>query len=126
MSNKQVHLSVNPTRFVSSEADLEREHAARTLVLPAVTFQKALALAETRKGFCAPRHQFLPRQTSDFAVALEQALSAKVEVGGARPSSRFTPFNQLREFFEQPAQKRAMAKLRAFVGDGGTMDVRYE
>jgi hypothetical protein len=124
MSGKKVRLSLTSTRAVCSEADLDRPPQVRSLVLTAVTFLKAVALAETAKTrFRAPRHQFLPSQTLAFARALREAMAEPVAVGGRRTSSRFTPLGQLREFFEQPEQKRALSRLISFVEGGGTLDV---
>jgi hypothetical protein len=126
MRTPKVRLSITTTRFVSPTDDPDHEPEAHSVLISAVTFRKALGLAETRTWFKSPRQHFLAAQTTDFGRALKEALAEKVEPGGVRASSRFTTLGQLREFFEQPAQKRALARLMAFVEVGCNLDVSSE
>ncbi len=124
MQLKKVRLTLSTTRFVSSEADMDQEEPGKTLVLPAVTFRKAVALAETAAGFRAPRQSYMPAHTAEFARALKQALSRKADVAPRlRGSSGFSAESQLRDFFAQPAQARLLKRLLEFVVDGGSLDV---
>jgi hypothetical protein len=124
MRAHKTRLSVPPTRFVCSEDQLDAAaEPERVLVLPTMTFQKAVGLAQA-KGFRAPRLQFRPSEMQGFARALKDALAEDVEsLSRLRGSRRLTPLGQLREFFAQPAQARLLAKLLAFVEAGGTMNV---
>ncbi len=127
MHAKKVRLSVTTTRFVTPDDEPGLEPQTRSLLITAVTFRMAVGLAETRKWFKAPPKHFLPGQTAEFGRALREALAEEVEVAaGPRGSSRFGPTSHLREFFAQPAQRRALARLVAFVEAGGSMTVTNE
>ncbi|QDU20572.1 hypothetical protein [Urbifossiella limnaea] len=123
MQLKKVRLTLNTTRFVSSEAEFDEDKPGKMLVLPAVSFRKAVALAETT-GFRAPRGSFMPSHTVEFARALKEAMSRKAKiVAGPRGSSGISAEGQLRDFFAQPAQARLLKRLLEFVVDGGSLDV---
>jgi hypothetical protein len=118
-----VTLTVTKMLGVGSDADMDREPERQTLRVPAATWTKAVALAETQR-FRAPRKDFLPGQTAQFAQALRAAIDAP-PVHPRRPSHQ-TALDQLNEFFRAPAQKKALLAILKLASSGGTLDVTNE
>jgi hypothetical protein len=127
MQSKNIRLTITPIQFVGSESDIDRvPDQGRYLVLPGVTFQKMVALAES-KGLKAPRRQFLPSQTMQFALGLRQALAEPpVKTTSLRGSAKITTAGQLQAFFATPANRKALARVLGFLEGGGCLDVTDE
>jgi hypothetical protein len=124
MQPRKIRLTVRPTQFVSSDAEIAAPPPkGETVVVTAAAFLKAVALAEL-KGFRAPRCQFLPSQTARFAQAVRDALNTPVAPPGRRQT--FSSEVQLKEFFAQPQNARALARILALVEKGGVLDISDE
>ncbi|MFO0798311.1 MAG: hypothetical protein U0804_12610 [Gemmataceae bacterium] len=123
MQLKKVRLTLTTMRFVTTTDEFDEGAPGKTLLLPAVTFAKAVGLAETA-GFRPPRSSYLPAHTTAFARALTEAVSRKVDTTPRRrASSRFSAEGQLRDFFAAPAQAKHLMRLMRFLEGGGSLDV---
>ena len=125
--SKMVRLTARATLMVCSEEDVDREPEARSVVVPAAVWHKAVALAETTSGFRAPRGDFMPTHTRTLALALRQALDAVPEQStSARHRRHLTVRGQLDDFFAVPANRKALLAILRLVESGGSLEITTE
>jgi hypothetical protein len=120
--SRTVRLVAQARRFVASEEGLGQVGQERTLVIPVGVWNRAIGLAESQ-GFRSRGRHFHPAEAATFAAAVKQALDIKPVVVASRRLSAITPAEQLREFFDDPSNRKMLLRIVALAEMGGGLDV---
>lgn len=116
---KTVTLTTRTMQFVSSEADLDREPAEKSLTIPAPVYRSALALAQTQ-GWRPPRRDLSARDCRECAAAIREALAQPEPTGR---HAKFTPLAQQRAVFADPERMRQLRRLLGMLELGMGVEV---
>lgn len=122
----RIRLHLKKPKFVTTEQDIDTEVPERTLGVDSVVFDKAVALAGAN-GFRPPGRGFhcrhmLPAEVASFARSVRQGLASETqEPTTKRWSQSPTPQAQMRDFFNDAGNRRALIRILNLVEQGGEL-----